>query len=339
MGGSCSRGSRGSAPRSSRERAGEAFFAADGLRGLWGGRVEDVIARARRAVGMPARLGAGPTPLHRLRGRRQGAPARQAARAGAAREPRGPLIVSRRAARASSPRCRSRCCGGGSSAGRELPETLERLGIRTLGELAALPRDAVADRFGEPGPAGAGAGQRRRASGCARARRARSSRESLELPEAASGPQLERALELLVDRLLANPARRGRTLRRLRLAARLAGGGGWRVELPLREASASPERLLLALAPKLERAAGPARRLELTALSLGPAAQRQRPLVRDERERRRDQLAEAVRQARAAAGRDAVLRVLEVDPDSRVPERRATLTPFPEPRGRRMSAG
>jgi hypothetical protein len=34
---------------------------------------------------------------------------------------------------------------------------------------------------------------------------------------------------------------------------------------------------------------------------------------------------------RSAAGRDALLRVIEVDPRSRVPERRALLTPFPEP--------
>ena len=88
---------------------------------------------------------------------------------------------------------------------------------------------------------------------------------------------------------------------------------------------------MLVLAPKLEALPGPARRLELTALSLGPQAQRQQPLVRDERERRRAHLAEAIRQARAAGGRDAVLRVLEVDPDSRVPERRVSLTPFPEP--------
>jgi protein ImuB len=41
-------------------------------------------------------------------------------------------------------------------------------------------------------------------------------------------------------------------------------------------------------------------------------------------------LAEAVSQARAAAGEDAVMRVLDIDPDSRVPERRMMLTPFPE---------
>ena len=43
-----------------------------------------------------------------------------------------------------------------------------------------------------------------------------------------------------------------------------------------------------------------------------------------------DGVAEAVRHARAAAGRGAVLRVLEVDPGADVPERWATLTPFPE---------
>ena len=37
--------------------------------------------------------------------------------------------------------------------------------------------------------------------------------ETLELEESASGAQLERALEMLVDRLLARGERRGRTLR------------------------------------------------------------------------------------------------------------------------------
>ena len=32
-----------------------------------------------------------------------------------------------------------------------LPEALERFGIATLGDLAKLPRHALADRFGEPG--------------------------------------------------------------------------------------------------------------------------------------------------------------------------------------------
>jgi protein ImuB len=154
--------------------------------------------------------------------------------------------------------------------------------------------------------------------------------EQLELPEAASGFQLERTLELLVDRLLVNPRRRGRSFRRLRLFARLAAGGGWRADATMRQASADRVRVRLALTPKLAELPAPVASLGLRALALGPAGGEQPALARDEHEHRRERIGEAVRQARAAAGADAVLRVLEVDPDSRVPERRVTLTPYPE---------
>jgi len=318
------------------ERAGEAFFAADGLRELWGGRLEDVIVRARRAVEAPARLGAGPTRFcayaaatraraqsrRRSRARQSGrgrlAPGSEIVRPGGARSFLAPLEIELLRERLDD--------------GSKLSATLAQLGVRTLGELASLPRDAVADRFGVEGLRAWSLA--RGGDGPLRPRRLRERLcEGLELPESASGPQLERALALLVDRLLALPARRGRTLRRLRLSARLATDGSWRVEVPLREASASAERLMLALAPKLGELPAPARRLELSALGLGPPAGRQGSLTRDERDRRRARLAEAIRQVRAAAGRDAVLRVLELDPGSRVPERRATLAPFPEPAG------
>jgi protein ImuB len=207
-------------------------------------------------------------------------------------------------------------------------DSLERLGVRTLGELAALPADAIADRFGEPG-----LWALRLARGADDPLRPRSPREQLverlELPESASGQQLERSLELLVERLLAHPARAGRTIRRLRLEARLAAGGGWRSEVVLRSASSEAERLRLALAPRLGDLPGPAAVIGLRALELGPQAGDQASL-RSPASERRGRLAEAVRQARAAAGRDAVLQVIEVDPRSRVPERRAILTPFPE---------
>jgi protein ImuB len=307
------------------DRAGEAFFAADGLRDLWGGHLEGVMSRARRAVRMPARIGAGPTRFCAYAAATQAKP-RRGGRSGRA------AIISSEAARAflaplSVELLRPRLVEGSG-----LPAALERLGVRTLGELAVLPRSAVADRFGREGM---------RARELARGRDepleprrpGEELTEGLELPEAVSGPQLERALALLVDRLLAHPGRRGRSFRRLRLAARLSAGGGWRVEIPLREASASGERLLLALSPKLGELPGPAQRLELAAVALGPPAHRQGSLVRAEREQRRSRLAEAIRHARVAGGRDAVLRVLEVDPGSRVPERRATLAPFPEPQG------
>ncbi len=208
-------------------------------------------------------------------------------------------------------------------------EALERLGVRTLGELASLPAAAVADRFGEPGLRAL-----RLARGDDEPLRPRHPHEEIEcrlgLPEAASGEQLARALGLLVERLLAHPARRGRTIRRLRLEARLAGEGGWRSEVTLRSAAVDPERLRLALAPRLAELPGPAAWLGLRALELGPEPGEQQTLARSPEDERRGLLAEAVRQARSAGGRDAVLRVVEVDPRSRVPERRAILTPFGE---------
>jgi len=204
---------------------------------------------------------------------------------------------------------------------------LERLGIRTLGKLAALPRGAIIDRFGALGL---------RAHECIRGEeeplRPRRATEDLvqwlDLPEVASGQQLTHALGLLIDRLLALPARRQRTFRALRLQARLAAGGSWRMDVTPRQASASAERLRLILEPVLDGLPAPVAALGLRALELGPPAGDQGSFAPTERDERRQRLSEAVRQARAACGRDAILRVLEVDPTSHVPERRAMLAPY-----------
>lgn len=310
-------------------RPGVAYFEADGVKGLWGGHLEDVLARARRAVAIPVRLGAAPTRFaafaaaHGARGR--GARRRTIVPAGAERAFLAPLPV----ALLSGGKFASELTGGqrDEHAANHIAAELERLGIRTLGELAALPRGAVADRFGAMGLRA-----HELAAGNDRDLRPRRAPEdvsvSLSLPEAVSGIQLERALALLIGRLLAHPRRDGRSFRKLRITARLAAGGGWRSDMPLRRVTADPDRIRLALLPKLGELPGPAERLGLRALVLGPAGHDQPSLSRDERERRRERVAEAVRQARAAGGRDAVLRVLDVDPGSRVPERRLMLTPF-----------
>jgi protein ImuB len=210
----------------------------------------------------------------------------------------------------------------------ELPEALQRLGISTLGELAELSAPALADRFGAAGllahelaTGGDGELNPRPASELVR--------ESLELPEAASGIQLERGLGLLIDRLLARRERRGRTLRAVVLAAVLVEGGGtWREQVVFREALADPVRMRLALAPRLTSIPAPAEQLRLAVERFGPPASDQRGLLDDPAAARAARLREAIRQTRAAAGPDAALRVLEVDPDSRFPERRAMLAPF-----------
>jgi len=307
---------------------GEAFFEVTGLRGLWGG-TDGVLGRARR--GLPsARLAAAPGRFCAYAAARR-APARGSCPivpGGGARRFLSPLPVSLLHGRLRVPRS-GRAAGADADADvDDLPNELERLGIATLGRLAALDRDAVADRFGR-----LGLRARALAGGEDEPLHPRRPQEALavelELPDAASGPQLEQALGLLAARLLAHPERRGRAVRSLCLSARLAASGGWRRELALRRATTSRERLLDALAPQLALLPGPAAVLRLRATALGAAAGDQLSLASPEEDRRR-RISEAVRQARAAGGSEAVLRVLEVDPSSRVPERRAVLMPFPE---------
>jgi protein ImuB len=208
-----------------------------------------------------------------------------------------------------------------------LPPRLERFGLRTLGDVAGLSRAALSDRFGAAGVLAHDLANGRDEPPVARAPGERLG-ESLELPEAVSGPQLEQALGLLVDRLLARRERRGRTLRGVAVSAVLVEGGTWHERVTFREALADPVRMRLALAPRLALLPAPAETLRLGVESFGPPVSDQRPLLEEAAEARDARLREAVRQTRALAGSDAALRVLEVDRHSRVPERRALLAPF-----------
>jgi protein ImuB len=305
------------------ERPGLVCFDAAGLLRLHGRRlgsererVRGVLEAARRSLRTPARFGVAPSRFAAVAAATQARVRRPVIVAGGRPEVRAflaPLPVALLRAR---------------PALAELPEALERMGIGTLGQVAELEPAALADRFG---PAGLHAHELAcGGDGTLRPRPAREFlRESLELPEAGSGVQLERALGLLVDRLLARRERRGRTLRAVVLSAVLVEHGGtWREQVVFREALADPVRMRLALVPRLAMIPAPAEELRLAVERFGPPASDQRGLLEDPVAARRARLREAIRQTRAAAGAGAALRILEVDPSSRFPERRAVLTPF-----------
>jgi protein ImuB len=299
------------------ERVGEAYFALDGLRGLYGD-AAGVLATTRRAVsaalGSEPRIGVAPTRLAAF----VAAAAGELVPEARLRAFLAPLPVSILAGRL-----------GGDREAEEFVVALERLGIETLGELRRISADQVSDRFGRLGLRAL-----KLACGEDEPLRPRAPREDLveriELPEGVAGSQLDRALELLVDRLLALPQRRGRTLLGLRLGARLVAGGSWSVEQRLGRPSASARVLRSLLAPRLLALPGPASALRLRALGLGPPEGDQLALAVGGEEPRRRRLGEAVREVRIAQGPEALLKVLPVDAASRVPERWAVLTPFPE---------
>ena len=311
---------------------GQACFDAKGLRRLHGGHLDGVLAATRTALKRPARLGSGPTRFVAI----AAASAARARRPHIVLDEQVPSFLARQPVSLLRLRAAARTLGEGP-AGRlsattldqlaVLPDQLERLGLTTLGDVAKVSRAAMADRFGQAGvlahslALGEDAPLRPRTPG-------ERLEEMLELPEAASGPQLERALSLLLDRLLARKERHGRTIRSAVMSATLVEGGTWRDRVTFREATADPARMRLALAGRLLLLPAPAETLRLAADRLGPPHAMGRTLFEDGITERRGRLREAVRQARAAAGPDAALRVFETDPDSRVPERRAVLTPF-----------
>ena len=206
-------------------------------------------------------------------------------------------------------------------------EELEALGVRKLGQLAELPRGAVAERLGPDG---------RRAWGLARggtAARVRGRRPpavvsaSLEFPEAVGNElTLRRALAGLIETALARPERRDRFVRKVALAARLESGGSWRRTLTLREPSADPDRIRVALAPRLAELPAPIGELRLELVELTEPTGHQLELLAAGAEDR-SRLRNGLRQVRASTGSGSVCTVVEVAPWSRIPETRALFVP------------
>ena len=210
----------------------------------------------------------------------------------------------------------------------ERREELSELGVQRLGELAALPRASVADRFGAEGD---------EAWVCARSEdRARvvprqppvDLAESIEFPDpVASTGTLEHAASRLIDLLLARPDRKGRAFRKVAVSARLVSGGSWRRALTLREPSADPSALRGMIVPRLADLPAPALDLQLQIDELTEWRGVQQELITIRGKRLQEKLREGLRQVRASVGRYAVCTVVEIAPWSRIPENRAILVP------------
>jgi protein ImuB len=294
------------------DRPGLSYFDSDGLERIHGGQ-HGLIAAVRDALPRPPRIGAGPTRFCAL------------AAALEARSRRARVIGERESRRylAAQPvgllRYRSQTA--------PLVPSFERLGLLTLGAIVKLGAADVADRFGHPGTLA-----RNLALGHdtpLRVRRVEERlQESMKLGESNSEQALQRTLEVLIQRLLARPERRGRTIRKVTLAARLVEHGTWLETVVFREALTDAHRIRLALSQRLALLPAPAAALRLAVEELGPPGGDQATLLDGEHTARdaRRQLAAA--QVRSLAGSNAVLRVLSLDPRSRFADRRFMYGPW-----------
>lgn len=321
------------------ERPGEAFFRTEAIERMHGG-LPGVLAACRRATGPEPVLTAAPTRLAALALALESDPAGKSGgnrpksggnRPGLDDRPGEPPVLPPGQLHpflAGLPvTILSGRLGFKPAPEREFFRATGRLGLNRLGDLTALSADQVADRFG---PAGSLA--RKIAlgeEGRIRPRRFRQAvTETVELPEDATGNHLPAGLAILCDRVASRLAAAGTVARSLSFEADLVEGGSWSREFTPRRPTASSPLLKTLLAPVPEQLPRPAGRLRLRVTATAPSAPEQMETAPRPEETRRIRLDEAARQVRAAVGEAGLMRVLEAESGSRLPERRVFLTPY-----------
>jgi DNA polymerase-4/protein ImuB len=215
----------------------------------------------------------------------------------------------------------------------EVLPRLELLGLRTIGDLAALPFSAVQAEFGPPGAqAWRWAHGKDHAPVVARPLVA-SVQAGLRFDDPlGSVDAVMAALDQLLANTFAQPALLGRSVRQVRLRALLADGTSWERLYTFKEALSTRDAGRRALKSKLDLPNGlppaPIDELALELLGLGGEAARQ-PGLFVARARQLAEIAEAARQLRARYGRVPLYQAIEVEPWSRIPERRWALVQVP----------
>ena len=116
--------------------------------------------------------------------------------------------------------------------------------------------------------------------------------------------------------------------RAVAMEARLSGGGSWAMETAPREPTGRAELLRMILLPGLEQLPRPAEHLSLRVTGMTAAAPKQIEITRRPEETRLLRLNEAALQVRAVVGESGLMRVLEAEVGSHLPERRMLLTPY-----------
>jgi protein ImuB len=211
---------------------------------------------------------------------------------------------------------------------RETIERLELLALRTLGDIAALPRPAFEAQFRS-----AGGRLWELANGIDREPlRPRTHQEllaerlSLDAPVVAT-EALVAAARQIVSRLVHRL--RGRSARRMHLQLLADERIVWERQETFREPAGDEARMMLLLKTRLALLELPqgVDTVAVTLSGIGREVAKQAKLFTDTQQNL-NQIGEAIRQLRARYGRDVVGRVMEVDPWSRHPEERAVLVPY-----------
>jgi nucleotidyltransferase/DNA polymerase involved in DNA repair len=212
---------------------------------------------------------------------------------------------------------------------------LRQLGINTLGALAKLPETAVVSQFGREGRTAW-----RLASGIEDdpvlgRERPEPIVAGIDFASPVSDHlMLAYTIEKLVGRALKNPKRTGWRVHGVRAQAKLEQGASWLAESLLKEPTAEAPRIAAPLKTRLEQAppTGAVERLLVEFTRFAPGTQELQLFARDAHAAARAGRTRALR----SAAREIILRfnrkllhqVIEVQPWSRIPERRYALIDY-----------
>jgi DNA polymerase-4/protein ImuB len=205
-------------------------------------------------------------------------------------------------------------------------------GLRTIGDVAELAAGAAQAQFGREGRR-----LRELAHGIDTTPfRPRERRQPIAGTLAMPAPTVNSAALLigarqLAGRLLQQPAMRYRQVRQLRLRLAILDGGSWERTLTFREPLSDEDGIAFVLKKLIEplQLAGPVESMSLEFIGLTGETGKQRSLLFADQARRRAQLLAALRQLKAQFGGESqVARMVEVEPWSRIPERRYALIDY-----------
>lgn len=296
------------------ERPGEAFFDPTPILGIHGG-LDGLVQESFRVVRGRAMLGIGPSRLAAINALAPSPETLEPVSAEALGAHLDQLPIRRLEERL------------GESPGADLFGTLDRLGISTLGGFRGLETAAVADRFGQFGLEAL-----RIAQGVEPPLVPRSAQSGIEvhldLESIGGGDRLPVALDLACRMISSRLVEAGLFARNLSVAAVLDSGGSLFREFVPRAPTRSARTLSLLTRDAFGPLLSPVLSLTLKAPRTTGDGPRQEDLFGDPSANRRKRLAEAARQVGIAVGEGTLMRVVEADPDSRLPERRVVMVPL-----------
>jgi DNA polymerase-4 len=211
----------------------------------------------------------------------------------------------------------------------ESKEKLRAFGIRTLGQIAALPPGPLQAQFGPEG---------KRLGELARGRddtplyprmMEQNIEESVLLTSATvSLDAIAVTAETLLARVFTKISPKGLGVRSLVLWTRSWSAGQWERSLRFKEPAMEVKNVIIRLRRTLEEypQPGPVEQVGLRITGLGRQSRRQKSLFTEIRAQ--EHLMDDIKQMELRLGSSQVFKVKEVEPWSRIPERRYTLTPL-----------